>query len=261
MKEEWKEFLKNRNNLVYLEEVDSTNEEAKRRAAEGAVHQTVLLADKQSRGKGRRGRNWESQSGKNISMSILLRPAMEPSCASMLTIVAAVSVAEAVEEVIGESCLIKWPNDLVIRDKKICGILTEMSTNQQGIRYVIVGIGLNVNQEAFPKEIASMAASLRMITGKEISRSNLVTLILDHFGKNYEIFMQQLSLAPFQESYNKRLIHMGRQVKLLCGEKEEIRTSLGIDAEGALIVRDENGQTEKVISGEVSVRGLYGYVL
>lgn len=260
MKEEFEKLLKAREDFIYLEEVDSTNEEAKRLAAKGAVHGTVVAADMQSKGKGRRGRSWDSPKGDSIYMSILLRPKIEAVHASMLTLVTALSAAEAVEEIIQEPCHIKWPNDLVLHDRKICGILTEMSADMEGIRYVIIGIGINVNQETFPDQIASMATSLKMETGTQISRAALMASVLKCFEKNYEIFMKQTSLAPFMEAYNKRLINIGRQVKLIRQNGEVIRTSRGIDAEGALIVCDEDGQTEKVISGEVSVRGLYGYV-
>lgn len=260
MKEELVRLLKNSVHLVYMEEVDSTNDEAKRLAASGAAHKTVVVAEVQNNGKGRRGRSWDSPKDDSICMSLILRPELETVHASMLTLVIALSAAEAVEEMTGETCHIKWPNDLVLHNKKICGILTEMSADIERIHYVIIGVGMNVNQEVFPEDIASMAASLKSETGKEINRAALIASVLRHFEKNYHIFMEQTSLEPLLEAYNKRLINIGRQVKLICGDREEIRTSHGIDAKGALIVSDEKGRTEEVISGEVSVRGLYGYV-
>lgn len=242
--------------FLWQEEIDSTNEELKRQALAGACHGRVICADHQTNGKGRRGRSWDSPKGDNIYLSILLRPDMEPVQASMLTLVCALSVAEAIEEAAGASCQIKWPNDLVLDGRKVCGILTEMSTGMEGIRYVVVGIGINVNRNIFPEEIAHMAASIDKGSGREA----IIKSLLFHFEKNYETFAKQKDLGPFLEQYNKRLVNIGRQVQILSGDQVQIRTSYGIDEGGALIVADEHGKKEKIISGEVSVRGLYGYV-
>jgi BirA family biotin operon repressor/biotin-[acetyl-CoA-carboxylase] ligase len=247
-------------NYIYMEEIDSTNEEVKRLAGKGAPHGTVVAADTQTKGKGRRGRSWNSPKGDSISMSLLLRPEMETLHASMLTLVIALAAAEAVEEVTGLSCQIKWPNDLVCNDKKMCGILTEMSADIEYIHYVVIGIGINANAETFPEEIASMATSLKKESGREVNRADLVAAVLNHFETDYETFMKHSSLEPLREAYNERLINIGRQVKIISQGETKIRTSQGIDADGSLVVCDETGKTEKIISGEVSVRGLYGYV-
>lgn len=248
-------------NYIYLEETDSTNEEIKRLAAKGAPHGSVVAADMQTMGKGRMGRNWSSPKGENIYLSILLRPQMETIHASMLTLVIALSAAQAVEEVLGEPCQIKWPNDLVFHNKKICGILTEMSADMECIHYIVIGIGINVNTEDFPEEIAFMATSLKKETGKSVSRASLIASLLNHFERNYEIFLKDFTLSALLEEYNNRLINRGRQVKLIrYNKEEEIRFSQGIDSQGALLVTDKQGNQERIISGEVSVRGLYGYV-
>lgn len=240
----------------WQEETDSTNEELKRQAMCGAPHGTVLGSDCQTNGKGRRGRNWDSPRGDSIYLSILLRPQLEPTQASMLTLVCAVSAAEALKEATGISCQIKWPNDLILDGKKICGILTEMSTGTEGIRYVVIGIGINVNRQNFPEEIAHMAGSVPQGQGKE----TLIEALLDRFEENYLLFEQEKTLRPFLEQYNKRLVNIGQPVQLLSQEGRTCRISYGIDERGALIVADEDGKEEKIISGEVSVRGLYGYV-
>ena len=242
--------------FLWVEEIDSTNEELKRLAAADAVHGTVLCADYQTNGKGRRGRTWDSPKGDNIYLSILLRPELEAEHASMLTLIGALAVADSIEETTGAECQIKWPNDLVLGNKKVCGILTEMSSDMQGIRYVIVGIGINVNRNVFPDEIAHMAASIEKGKGREA----IVVSLLAHFEEKYNIFLKHKNLAPFLEEYNGRLAGIGRQVQILSGGEGQIRTSHGIDEGGALIISDEEGKTEKIISGEVSVRGLYGYV-
>ena len=242
--------------FLWVEETGSTNEDMKRMAEEGACHGTVLCAGHQTNGKGRRGRNWDSPKGDNIYLSILLRPDLEPVHASMLTLLGALAVAEAVEETAGAKCRIKWPNDLVLDGKKVCGILTEMSSGMEGIRYIIVGIGINVNRSIFPEEIAHMAGAIEPVGTKE----EMIASLLSHFEKKYQIFLEHRSLKPFLEEYNRRLISIGQQVQILSGDQVWIRTCLGINEGGALIVKDEDGVTEEIISGEVSVRGLYGYV-
>ncbi len=136
-------------NLVFLEQVDSTNEEAKRQAEKGAPDGTLVAAAEQSAGKGRRGRTWISEKGTGVWMSLLLRPDFPPECASMLTLVAAMAVEKGISRVTGVDGQIKWPNDVVIEGKKVCGILTEMSTEMECIHYVVVGIGINVGTEGF----------------------------------------------------------------------------------------------------------------
>ena len=146
--------------VLYFPETDSTNTRAKRLGDEGAVHGTLVAADRQTGGKGRRGRRWESPAGSSIYMSILLRPDIPPDQAPMLTLVMAQSTAEAIRIRTGEEALIKWPNDIVINGKKVCGILTEMSTEIQWINHVVIGVGINVNTEYFPEELTETATSI-----------------------------------------------------------------------------------------------------
>ena len=238
--------------------MDSTNEEAKRLYRQGAEHGTVVAAGRQTMGKGRLGRIWESEAEDNIYLSLLLRPSFGPEHASKLTLVAALSVAEALEEN-GACCKIKWPNDLVLNGKKICGILTEMSGSSKEIAYVIIGIGINVNQETFPESISHMATSLKRELKEKIESQKIRKALLQKFETYYNRFEEEKSLSFLLDSYNKRLINMGQQVQILSGEEARIFISGGIDADGALIVNDGE-KTERIISGEVSVRGLYGYV-
>ncbi len=242
--------------FLWVEETGSTNDELKKLALNGACHGTCFLAEHQTSGKGRRGRNWDSPKGDNIYLSILLRPDLEPEYASMLTLIGALAAAAAVEETTGAACKIKWPNDLVLDGKKVCGILTEMSADVNGIRYVIVGIGINVNRNIFPDEIAHMASSIGAGEGKE----QIIVSLLEHFEEKYEMFLKEKSLKPFLEEYNNKLVSIGQQVQILAGEDVQVRTCDGIDETGALLVHDEEGSKETIISGEVSVRGLYGYV-
>lgn len=239
--------------------VDSTNEAAKRAVASGASDRTLFAADQQTAGRGRRGRSWSSPAGEDIFFSILLRPDIRPESASMVTILAAIAAAAAAKKHSGQTCMIKWPNDIVMHGRKICGILTEMTVEMDEISSVIVGVGFNVNRLRFPEEIADFASSIRKETGRRVRRAELLSDFAVEFSRRYERFLKEESLAPFVDEYNRCLINAGRQVKILRKGEELIRTAIGINDRGELIVRDEEGTEETVLSGEVSVRGLYGY--
>lgn len=246
--------------IVYKETTDSTNADVRRMAEDGAQNGLLVVADGQTKGKGRRGRQWESEKGTNLYFSVLLKPDFTPDKASMITLVAAYSVAKVIEQSTGLDAKIKWPNDIVVNGKKICGILTEMSIERDYIHHIVVGIGINVNEESFPQEIDHMATSLKKEGSNLIFRANLLCDILSQFEKDYEAFAEAESLAPFVDKYNKRLVNKGALVKVLDPKGEFSGIAGGINEEGMLLVFKENGQTEKVYAGEVSVRGMYGYV-
>ena len=243
-----------------FDSIDSTNEEAKRRGEAGAPDLSVYVADKQTNGKGRRGRTWVSPSGEDIFFTILLRPELPLNSVSMLTLVAASAVAEAIDKTTGQECQIKWPNDIVLNGKKICGILTEMNMEIDSIAYVVVGVGINVNRMEFGEDIAYMATSLKKECGHTIERAALLSEILTVFFSDYELFLEKQNLTPFLEKYNQKLVNAGREVKIIKKGKEIIRTAIKINERGELIVRDAEGNIEHIFSGEVSVRGIYGYV-
>ena len=246
--------------IVYFEEVGSTNIEATRLAAEGKEHGTLVLADSQSGGRGRRGRNWHTPKGTSIAMSIILKPQMEAEHASMLTLVQAMAVAKAVEDVSGLDAQIKWPNDILVNEKKVCGILTEMNLEGTKIGSVIIGTGINVNQDEFPGEIADIATSLKKETGDAFFREELIKKICQYFEKYYETFMQTKDVSAIIEEYNARLISAGRSVRVLDPKEEFAGEAQGINSKGELLVKKENGGIVNVYAGEVSVRGIYGYV-
>lgn len=246
--------------LCCFESIDSTNEEAKRRGEMGAAHGSVYVADTQTSGKGRRGRNWLSPAGEDIFFTILLRPELPLDCVSMLTLVAASAVAEGIDKATGQNSQIKWPNDIVLNRKKVCGILTEMNMEIDSIAYVVVGIGINVNRMEFREDIADMATSLKKESGHAIERATLLSEILSAFFRDYKLFLEKQDLSPFLESYNQKLVNVGREVKVIKKGEEIIRTAIGINDRGELIVQDAEGNIEHIFSGEVSVRGIYGYV-
>lgn len=248
------------NRRVVLEKIDSTNEEAGRLAKSGARHGTVVLAKEQTAGRGRRGRSWYSPPGTSIYMSLLLRPAIVPGQASMLTLVAALAVNGAIEEQCGLTPMIKWPNDLLLKEKKVCGILTEMSLNKDAVDYVIVGIGVNVSQSEFPEDIRGMATSLEKESGSSVDREGLIEAILKHMDGCYARFLAAGDLSGLQQEYNERLINRGRPVRVLDAQGELSGEALGIDPAGELLIRQEDGEVKSVCAGEVSVRGIYGYI-
>ena len=246
--------------IVYKDVVGSTNAEVRKMAEDGAKDGLLVVADSQTMGKGRRGRTWESPKGTNLYFSMLLKPNFAPDKASMITLVTAYSVAKVIREMTGLDAKIKWPNDIVVGKKKVCGILTEMSMERDYIHHVVVGIGINVNEEKFPVELEEMATSLKNEKGSLVSRANLLSAILLQFEEDYLKFLAMEDLRPFLDEYNKILVNKGALVKVLDPKGEFSGIAGGIGADGRLIVFKENGQIEQVYAGEVSVRGMYGYV-
>ena len=253
-------------NVVYYHETDSTNTRAKQAAEDGEKSGTLFITECQTGGRGRRGRTWESPAGSGIWMSLLLRPEIKPFDASMLTIVAAMGMKDAIEEIIGAGagqggihCKIKWPNDIVLGDRKICGMLTEMSAETDWINYVVIGIGVNVNTTEFDDSIKDTASSILLQTGSSVKRSDVVVAFARHFSRYYEKFLKECNLSGLADDYNKALINVGRDVKIVERDGSFVAKAVGIDETGSLIV-EKDGDTIRIVAGEVSVRGLYGYV-
>lgn len=246
--------------VTYFDLTDSTNTQARFLAEEGAPHGTLVVAEKQEGGKGRRGRSWESPAGSGIWMSLLLKPEMNPMNASMLTLIMALAAEKGIRETTGLQSMIKWPNDLVLNKKKICGILTEMATDQMEIKYVIIGIGINVAQTEFPEEIKATATSLFLESGERVPRSKIIGGIMKAFEEYYEKFMETEDMSGLIDEYNEKLANMNNEVCILAPTGDFRGVSTGINKTGGLMVRLEDGSETEVISGEVSVRGVYGYV-
>ncbi len=246
--------------VAFFEETDSTNNEIRRLAEQGAPHGTLAVAERQLGGKGRRGRVWTSPAGVGIWMSMLLRPQIDPMAASMLTLVMALATRKGIENATGLKSEIKWPNDLVLNKKKICGILTEMSTELMEIQYVIPGTGINVNQTEFPDDIKATATSLRIESGKLQKRSEIIAAIMAAFEGYYDTFIKTQDMSGLIEEYNANLVNLGNEVCVLDPAGEYRGVSEGINKDGALLVRLADGTLKEIISGEVSVRGVYGYV-
>ena len=262
-KEELESLMKTRwagRNIVYFTETDSTNLRIKQLGDEGAPEGTLAVADFQSAGRGRRGRSWDSPAGFSIYMSVLLRPRTAPDRAPMLTLVMACSVAEGIMDCEDLEVQIKWPNDIIINGRKLVGILTEMSTQIDYINHVTVGVGINVNMTEFPEEIRATATSLRLETGHVVRRAPLIAAVMARLEKNYEVFLQTEDMSGLMEKYSSLLINRGREVMVLSAKEQYRAYAVGINNTGELIVRREDGTEEAVYAGEVSVRGVYGYV-
>ena len=242
--------------LYFYPETDTTNERIRLLALEGAAEGTLAVAEMQTAGRGRRGRAWEAPAESGIWMSLLLRPNIPPVQASVLTLLTGIAIAEAVEEVTGMDVGIKWPNDILLKGKKLVGILTEMDCDMESIHSVTVGMGINVNTKAFPQDLQEIATSLYLATGREWSRAELVGCVLKHFEALYEEFLEKGGVfAPFKERYRAKCLNIGKEVRVIGGETY-LATALDITPEGELIVkRKDNGEEEVVFSGEVSIRG------
>lgn len=246
--------------LRYYDKLSSTNLQAKLDAENGAPQGALIVADMQTAGRGRRGRAWSSPAGMNVYFTLILKPDFPVEMASMVTLVMGLAVAEGIRETCGVEARIKWPNDIVIKGRKVCGMLAEMSTERDFIHYVVIGVGINVKQQEFVPEIADMATCLEQECGEPVSRARLVANVMKSFEAYYERFEQDGNLEGFLEKYNGMLAGIGGEVRVLDPKGEFQGVSRGINGTGELLVEREDGTLEAVYAGEVSVRGIYGYV-
>lgn len=247
--------------LYYFDTIDSTNIKAKDLASKGAKDGTVVIAENQTMGRGRLGRSWVSPKYKGIWMSIILKPDIKPEKLARVTQIGAAAVTETLRSM-GVDAFIKWPNDIVVGNKKVCGILTEMSCELNMINHLVVGIGINVNLDIkdIPQEISEVATSLLIESGSKTDRKKLVADILNRFEEMYQSFIENGHLGKTLDICRENSILIGKEVRIIDGNKEMKAKVLGLSDEGELLVDFGDGKEEKLISGEVSVRGLYGYV-
>ena len=248
------------NRILYFDSIDSTNNELKRQAETQVCHGLLAVAEEQTAGRGRRGHGWVSPPGTGIWFSFLLKPEVSPDKASMLTLVAAMAVARAITDTTGLESQIKWPNDIVVNKKKVCGMLTELSAEMTQINYVVIGIGINANNREFPDEIKETASSLFIESGKPVKRAAVIEAVGRYFEQYYDEFIKVGDLSLIMDEYNGMLANAGKQVRIISNDSEEVYTAIGINPQGELVVKDADGNVKDIRSGEVSVRGLYGYV-
>lgn len=238
--------------LFIYDETDTTNERAK--ANSSAPQGSTFIAEVQTHGKGSRGRGWVSQRGTGIWHSILLKPDISPLEVSQITLVAGLAVCRA----IGLGAKIKWPNDIVIGSKKVCGILTEMSAEIDMVNYVVCGIGINVNTESFDKEIEHRATSMYIESGQKFRRDELIAKLLNEFEYYYKKFLDG-GLKSILDEYKENCITIDRDVSVIYKKETVTGKAVDVDESGSLVVECADGIIH-VTSGEVSVRGIYGYV-
>lgn len=277
--------------LHCFDELDSTNTYAKKIAFEDCSHGAVVVADRQAAGRGRLGRTWFSPPGKGIWMSVVLKPDIAPGDAQFITLAASVAVAKAIEECCGIKPGIKWPNDIIIRGRKVCGILTELSAELERINFLVVGIGINVNHglEDFPEDIRDIAGSIRMFAGtggcldrgdgngmqgenangmheycgcpgKYPVRAELIKSILYHLEKYYDMVYKYGKNNDVLECWKEYSVTLGRRVMVNFKDTRYTGVAVDITGDGKLIVSCDDGVAREVMSGEVSVRGVMGYM-
>ncbi|MGN0758279.1 MAG: biotin--[acetyl-CoA-carboxylase] ligase [Candidatus Ventricola sp.] len=241
--------------IVYLPSVDSTNRRARQLAAEGAPHGTLVIADEQTAGRGRRGRGWISPAGEGVFMSLILRPQSHPSEVARLSMQTALAVALSIAQTTGLDARIKWPNDIVCGGRKVCGMLLEMNADEQAVHDVVAGIGINVHQTQFAPEIEKTASSLDLLSGQRVCRAALVRAFLEAFERAEALAAQ----GALMDAYRARSATLGQRVQVIAPAGSFTGTALEVTDSGSLIVEDEEGQRREVLAADVSVRGLMGY--
>lgn len=244
--------LLGKGDIVYFKEIDSTNREAKDLADGGAPEGTLVLSEAQTRGRGRKKRIWFSPSKGGIYVSLILRPAISPVEAPKFTLLTAVAVAEALLSLTRLNIHIKWPNDILVNGKKIAGILTEMSTEMDAVNYIVVGLGLNVNTLKFPDEIQGIATSILIETGETFPRVRLIQEYLKWYETYYEMY-KKTGFDPIISRWKDLSNIIGKKVEVEVIGNRFIGEALDIDGDGALILRDDQGEIHRIISGDITL--------
>ncbi len=240
--------------IAYFKETDSTNLRAKFLASDGAPEGTVVVAESQTRGRGRRGRSWFSPSGEGIYTSIILRPSISPNEAPKLTLMASVAVAEALLSMTSLDINIKWPNDILVKGRKIAGILTEISMEMDRIDYIVIGVGINVNtpRKSLPPDIRDIATSVFMETGKPFPRIALLRAYLEWLEIYYETFKTK-GFEPVMNRWKSLADIIGHRVSVDMIDRVRVGEVLDVDKDGFLILKEQGGALERIISGDVTL--------
>ena len=254
------------NKVLYFDSLDSTNNYAKKIALEGAEEGLTIVAGSQSEGRGRLGRKWDSPSGGGIYLSIILRPPLPPEGVQSITLAAAVAVARAIEGITGIKPGIKWPNDVLLDGRKVCGILTEMNSEMERVNFIVLGIGINYNrqQHEFPGELAGKATSLSAYAGerdmelKESGRLNMLRAVLQELDKVYSKVTNN-RIGEILDEWKEYSVTLGKEVRIISGATEYTAVAEDITYDGKLIVRCSDGNIRLIQSGEISIRGAWGY--
>jgi BirA family transcriptional regulator, biotin operon repressor / biotin---[acetyl-CoA-carboxylase] ligase len=238
-----------------FEETQSTNDVAEKLARDGVPEGVVVFAETQSRGRGRLGRKWISPARKGLWFSVLLRPDLRPQAATQLTVAAATALVRAIHVHAGLHAEIKWPNDILIRGKKIAGVLTELSAELDHIKYIILGIGVDVNLAAsdLPPDLRKVATSLKIETGQPIRRADLAAAILTELDRDYERIRHH-EFAALADEWESHCSTLGRRVTIQMGERTLEGRAESLDPDGALLLRTDHGHLERIIGGDVTLQ-------
>lgn len=246
-------------NVIIYNEIDSTNEEAKRIILKEANHEgTVIVSSYQSKGKGRQGRNFISEKNKGLYMSIILKPTIEIINVMQITLVSALVVKESLKDYIDKDIYIKWPNDIIVENKKICGILCETQIMEDDF-HIIVGIGVNINQDNFEDEIKDKATSIYLQSGNNYAIEELCNSILKNYNEIYLKYIKN-GFSIFLEEYKRGCITLNKEVEVIKKDKKLIGIAEDITENGELIVKNLSNEDIVIFTGEVSVRGINGYL-
>jgi BirA family biotin operon repressor/biotin-[acetyl-CoA-carboxylase] ligase len=241
--------------VIYYPAVGSTNDEAKQLAETGVPEGTLVVADYQAAGRGRLGRQWWSPPGSNLLLSLILRPTfLAPHRAQRLTMVCSLAVCDAVQQVTGLAAAVKWPNDVLVNGQKVCGLLAELGITASRLEYVVVGMGLNVNADFSGDDVPPLmapATSLKAELGQEVPRLMLLATLLAQVETRYERL--RAGALPHTE-WQSRLLPLGREVQVTTPEGTVTGLATGVDADGALLVQQADGEIERVLAGDVTLR-------
>lgn len=244
-------------NILHFDTIGSTNDYAKKIGNE-LIDGSVIISEEQTKGKGRLGRVWESKAGEGIWMSIILKPDLIPNKAPFITLIAGASIVKALN-ILGVDAKIKWPNDIIINNKKLSGILTELSAEIGRVNYIVVGIGMNVKDDDFDEELQNKATSLYKENYK-VSRVDIVKEILCQFEKLYLDYVENNDKREVLDICRKYSAIIDKEIYVIKNDERKLVNCIGINEDGNLIIKNEEGKLEEIMSGEVSIRGVKGYV-
>ena len=244
-------------NVLHFETIDSTNDYAKKIGNE-LRDGSVIISEEQTKGKGRLGRVWESKAGEGIWISIILKPNIIPNKAPFITLIAGASIVKALN-ILGVDAKIKWPNDITINNKKLSGILTELSAEIERVNYIVVGIGMNVKDTDFEEELKDKATSLYK-ENYNVSRIDIVKEILCQFEKLYLDYIEKDDKKEVLDICRQYSAIINKEIYVIKNDQKELVDCIGINEEGNLIIKNKDGKLEEIMSGEVSIRGVKGYV-
>ncbi len=240
------------NEVVYFEQIGSTNEQARKLADNGAAEGTVVIADSQSSGKGRLGRDWSSPAGVNLYLSVILRPNISPRFATQMTFLSAIAVAQAIEATGSFEPQLKWPNDVMLGGCKVAGLLNELNAETEQVHYLVLGIGVNLNMttEQFPTDLRTPATSLLLDGGEQVSRRQFTQALLQSLDQLYSVYLQS-GFQPIKEAWERRCNMLNQWVEVDCQNRLQVGQVSGVDETGALLLALAGGVTERVLVGDV----------